>query len=146
MKKLIAVLCLFAGVACAATDQKTKTASAKAPAKPATVQILTVPKGTVHQADGGWTWTDKKGAKWVYHETPFGVVRSPWQEKQAEAVPVQPAAEPPAAATRAVETGDVVKFERPTPFGPVKWEKKKSELTDDERRILDAQNAKPEQK
>ena len=39
--------------------------------------------------------------------------------------------------------GDVVRFERKTPFGTAKWEKKKSELTDDERRILAQQNAKP---
>jgi len=32
-----------------------------------------------------------------------------------------------------------VKFERQTPFGTTKWEKNKTDLTDDERAILAAQ-------
>jgi hypothetical protein len=48
--------------------------------------------------------------------------------------------------TKAIDKGDTVRFERPSPFGMVNWEKKKSDLTDDERHLLDAQNAKTEQK
>jgi len=145
MKKLTAVLCLFAAAACAATDQTPKTASAKAPAKRATIQQLTIPKGATHHPDGSWTWKDKKGAKWVYHQTPFGVVRSLATDKEVEKQPEQQKPpQPAAAATKAIDQGNTVRFERPTPFGTVKWEKKKSELTDDERRILDRQNAKPE--
>ena len=33
----------------------------------------------------------------------------------------------------AKEDGDTIRFERPGPFGTYKWQKKKSELADDER-------------
>jgi hypothetical protein len=31
------------------------------------------------------------------------------------------------------DLGDSVQFQRPTPFGPQKWTRKKSELTEDEK-------------
>jgi hypothetical protein len=34
------------------------------------------------------------------------------------------------------DLGDSVQFQRPTPFGPQKWVRKKSELTDDEKAAL----------
>jgi hypothetical protein len=44
--------------------------------------------------------------------------------------------------TKATDNGDTVTFERETPFGPMRMEKKKSDLTDEERAILDRQTAK----
>ena len=35
--------------------------------------------------------------------------------------------------------GDKIRFERPSPFGVVKWEKSKADLTDEERRLVDSQ-------
>ena len=46
---------------------------------------------------------------------------------------------------KVIDKGDTVRFERPSPFGPMGWEKKKSELTDEERRIFDAYKAKTQQ-
>ena len=45
---------------------------------------------------------------------------------------------------KATDNGDTVKFQRQTPFGTTNWEKKKSELTDEERHIFESQQPKPE--
>ena len=42
---------------------------------------------------------------------------------------------------KAFDEGDKVRFEKPSPFGPVKWEKNKSDLTDDERNLLNGETA-----
>ena len=169
MTKLSAAVFLMATATCAlaATDQD-KTPSAKTP--PArTVQPTTIPKDAVLNGDGSYTWTDKKGAKWLYRKTPFGVSKTEAvkSESQAEGQPqpktrevetdkgIELQRDTPFGTTKsgtdaksnppvkAVEVGNVVRFERKTPFGTSKWEKKKSELTDDERRILAQQSAKP---
>jgi len=137
--------------------------------KPTPIKPATIPKDAVPNGDGSFTWTDKNGAKWLYKKTPFGVSKTEAVKHESQyAGQPQPTTRevetdkgvelqrdtpfgtaksgtdaknsPPVKAT---EAGDVVRFERKTPFGTAKWEKKKSELTDDERRILAQQNAKP---
>ena len=133
MKRIIGVVILLAGAICAqaaAPDKKDDAAHATAP--PAGI-----PKGAVHNPDGTYNYMDKQGDRWVYRPSPFGWMKSAYTE------PVDPSAKAPETSTaKATDEGDVVRFERNSPFGPVKWERKKSELTDEERRILDAQNAK----
>jgi hypothetical protein len=158
--------------ALAATDPD-KAANAKAPPaktiKPTPIKPATIPKDAVPNGDGSFTWTDKNGEKWLYRKTPFGVSKTsavkPESHYEGQPQPKTREVEtdkgvelqrdtpfgtaksgtdakssPP---VKAVEVGDVVRFERQTPFGIAKWEKKKSELTDDERKILAQQNAKP---
>ena len=42
--------------------------------------------------------------------------------------------------TIATDKGDTVQFEHATPLGLFKWDKKKSELTDEDRAIIEKQN------
>jgi hypothetical protein len=130
MKKSISVAALLAAAFCmqAAEDNKSEKA---APAP----QALTIPQDAVKEANGTYSYTDKQGKKWVYRNSPFGVIRTVAPEPGPDARP-----NPAAAATKATDKGDTVQFERPTPFGLTKWEKKKSDLTNEERRIFDAQN------
>ena len=127
----IAVLC---GVAVCAAQTK---ANGKSGAKTAS-KVLTIPKDATRNADGTYSYTDKDGKLWTYSVTPFGVVKSP----------VSDADNSVAANTKVFDKGDTVRFERPGPFGPVSWEKKKTDLTDDERKLVDAQTAtaKPDEK
>ena len=96
-----------------------------------------VPAGAKLNSDGTWAWTDKAGAKWKYLVTPFGVSR----------YPVAAGEEGPGAAepgVKIIDKGDTVRIERQTPFGTSVMEKKKSELTDEERRELERQSASPD--
>jgi hypothetical protein len=116
---------LIAALAAAGMSAEEKAAPKKAAAvkKPA---AITLPAGATQVEPGTWTHTDAGGKKWIYRQTPFGLSRV--EEKPAEA----PSADR-SVTTKAVEAGDVIKFERPSPFGPYRWEKKKTDLTDDEK-------------
>jgi hypothetical protein len=142
MTRLITVTVVFAAAVCAQVTQKksdrTATSSAAAPTPAAAVSP--VPKDAVKNADGTWSYTDKQGKKWLYFTTPFGVMISPVADPQTVPAPAPPPA--PAAPIKVIDKGDTVRFEQAGPmgpFGPTIWEKKKSELTDQERQMLEAQ-------
>ena len=125
---VVALLCVGAAGAPAADKKKT---AAPAP------QAVTIPKDAVANSDGlTYTWTDKEGKKWVFARTPFGIVKSPASDQTNDA-PI---------ATKAIDKGDTVRFERPGPFGTIAWEKKKTDLTDEERGILESQTTNTEPK
>jgi hypothetical protein len=135
MKCVIAAVILFAVTLGAQTNDGKDKKSMKKTAAPAP-QALTIPKDAVPNSDGvSYIWTDKQGKKWVYAKTPFGLTKFPAPDTASSSGP-------DLSTTKAIDKGDTVRFERPTPFGPTSWEKKKADLTDDERRLLDAQNAK----
>lgn len=119
--------------AASADDTATKKTAAKKTA-PKAVVANTIPKDAVLGADGSYHATDKNGKKWVYKNTPFGVAK-------AEEKPVAEAAPAPEM-TKVTLVGDVAKFERPSPFGVSKWEKKVSDLTPEEKKIVENQKAK----
>jgi hypothetical protein len=95
-----------------------------------------IPAGAKANPDGTWSWTDKSGAKWTYVVTPFGAIRRPADEGSGNA-----AQSSQSVAVRVIDKGDTVRFERPTPFGVSVWEKKKTDLNEDERRMVDSQAA-----
>lgn len=97
-------------------------------------QTVTIPKDAVANPDGTYSYTDKEGKKWIYLKTPFGTMKRP-----VDGAATRTASDP--VPTKAIDKGDTVRFERKSPFGTVTWEKKKSELSDDERHILDSQTA-----
>ena len=99
--------------------------------RPTVAPRLVVPKGAVQSAPGTFRYTDAKGVKWIYRETPFGVARLKDVPENAT-VP----APDPGAGIKATIDGDTVRFERPGPFGVYKWEKSKSDLNDAERAAL----------
>jgi hypothetical protein len=130
MKLKICILAVLAVLIVNAEDTPAKTAP-KAKKSPAPPAALTLPAGATQVEPGTYTFTDAKGKKWIYRQTPFGLARM--EDKPAETAPA--AKGPPITAT---EAGDVIKFERPGPFGPYRWEKKKSDdLADDERAALE---------
>jgi len=137
MKRMFAAVLLFTAAAGAqAADTNAAKKKKAAPPPPA----ITIPKDAVPDSNGlSYTWTDKSGKKWLFVKTPFGITKSPASEQTADS-------SAPSGATKAIDKGDTVRFERPSPFGTTAWEKKKTDLTDDERKILDAQNARTEQK
>ena len=100
-----------------------KESAKKSPAPPAE---LTLPAGAKQVEIGTYTFTDAQGKKWIYRKTPFGLAR-------VEDKPVEASAAPAGDGITAKEDGDTIRFERPGPFGTYRWQKKKSELADDEK-------------
>jgi hypothetical protein len=100
-----------------------KESAKKSPAPPAE---LTLPAGAKQVELGTYTFTDAQGKKWIYRKTPFGLAR-------LEDKAVETTAAPSGDGITAKEDGDTIRFERPGPFGTYRWQKKKSELADDEK-------------
>lgn len=147
MEKTLTVLLLSAASLFAQANGSTgstvpkpaKTAAKKtAAAKPAAaaVQTLTIPRDAVANGNGTFSWTDKRGRKWTYAQTPFGVMR-------AETTAVPAATSASLAGVKMFDDGDKVRFETPTPFGVMKGEKNKADLTDEERALYNSQNPSP---
>ena len=97
-----------------------------------------IPKGATLNPDGRYQWTDTNGNKWSYSRTPFGwsktMVSDPANVTASSIAPADKGVE-----IKITDKGDTVRFERKSPMGPVVWEKKKSDLSDQERRIYEAQ-------
>ena len=136
MKHIVAIIMMLAAASAmpAATKPTAKKKAAPAP------KTVTIPKDAVPNPDGNsYTYTDKQGKKWIYAKTPFGIMKNAASD---------PGTGAPSSSvdslTKAIDQGDSVKFERPGPFGTISWERKKSDLTDDERRAFEAQNVKPQ--
>jgi hypothetical protein len=128
----IIVVSTFAALAPAAQKKAAPKAN---PAPPA----VTIPKDAVPNSDGvSYAWTDKQGKKWTYTKTPFGIMKAPVNDTPAAAAPAA------LSGTKAIDKGETVRFERAGPFGVTSWEKTKTDLNDDERRLLESQDAKTE--
>ena len=117
-----------------------------------------VPKEATQTGPRTWRFVDKDNKVWIYRQTPFGFQKSAENAAGDKAAPGAPEAAANRTATpfgesksspsnapvtKVTEDGDTLRFERPTPFGNVRWSRKKSELTDDERKIWEAKQGAP---
>ena len=101
-------------------------------------KAVTIPPSAVKAEDGSYHYTGKDGKKWIYRKTPFGIARI---EDKPEAKTAEPAPDRDAN-VKATESGDVIRFERPGPFGTYKWERKKADLTESEQAIWTREKSK----
>jgi hypothetical protein len=126
-----------------------------------------VPAGSQEVSPGVYRFVDKDKKVWIYRKTPFGFQKSAEEatrksDERERAAPenTPPAPDPnrtatpfgeskPSAAgmpqTTVTEVGDTLRFERPSPFGPYRWTRKKTELTDEEKKLWEAQRSTPRQ-
>lgn len=102
-------------------------------AQPKVAAAQTVPSGAEKVDVGSWRYKDPAGKTWIYRQTPFGLVH--FEEKTEAEEPLPPG-------MKAVEDGESVRFERPGPFGTVKWVRPKLELTDVERKVWERDSKK----
>ena len=104
--------------------------------QPSTIQPVVIPKEAVANPDGTYSYTDKAGKKWLYGNTPFGISKVEDTRGMNGGFPTTPVEQ----LVKSTDNGETVKFERQTPFGPARWERKKSELNDEERRVYEQQH------
>jgi len=132
----IALLLLAAAAGLAAAGGANKKAAGSGKAAPAAPSAPAGPPATaVRIAPHTFRYTDAQGKTWLYHQTPFGWMKA---EQHAGGPDAAGASESlPDSNTRAIEDGDQVRFECRTPFGTQRWTRKKSELTGQERQILE---------
>lgn len=109
-----------------------------------------VPKDAVEVKPDVYRYIDKDQKAWIYTKSPFGYMRS--SEEASKNAPselpgrVNPEKTPfgesravsNAPITKVTEQADSVRFERPSPFGVVRWTRKKTELNDDEKKLWEA--------
>ena len=133
--KICFVIALAIGMARAEDGQAQRKADPKKKSGPPAE--LTLPAGAKMVEPGTYTFTDAQGKKWIYRKTPFGLARIEDKPVEASTAPASSGAE-----ITAKEDGDTIRFERPGPFGTYRWEKKKSELTEDEKAAWDRLQAK----
>lgn len=122
-----------------------------------------VPAGSSEVGPGTYRFVDKDKKVWIYRKTPFGFQKSeetaadgdrarktetapaemPQADRNRTATPFGESKAPAAGmpTTKVTETGDSVQFERPSPFGVYRWTKKKTELTDGEKKLWEAQRS-----
>jgi hypothetical protein len=113
----------------AAKSEAPKTAPSEVP------RSEQIPKGAIRVEPNLYRYVDRQGKTWFYRQLPFGV--SNYEDKPAEPTAVS---EQPAAIVR--DLGDSVEFQRQTPFGVSKWMRKKADLTDEEKGLIAADEAK----
>jgi glucose/arabinose dehydrogenase len=118
------------------TSAPKSTEAAAKPAPPPTAQPLTIPADAAANPDGTYSYTDKSGKQWTYSKTPFGISRI----QNAGSATAGSAPAPKEQLVTATDRGDTVKFAKQTPFGTSTWEKKKTEMTDEERAIFQSQH------
>lgn len=144
MKKLLVLLTIEGAIAAFAFGQIPNPALKPAPAKAAkpapkpasSGATLTVPKDAQRVDASTWRWVDPQGVAWIYRKTPFGL--NHYKEDQA-AQTAAPAKEQ----VKITDLGASYRFVRQTPFGPQTWEKNKSDLNDNEKRLVAAQRSEP---
>ncbi len=114
--------------------------AAAEPPKPETKPPAGLPAGAQAIDQRTWRYTDGAGKTWLYYRSPFGLSRGEEKEvvKETEAAASKDKDRVAAPAPRITSVkGEVVSFERPSPFGKSVWTKKKSELEAEERLALE---------
>jgi hypothetical protein len=127
-------------VAPVAQDKKEPTAQQKALAQS---QVQSIPPGATLVEPNLYRYTDSSGKTWNFRQTPFGISR--WEESSVPSAQAAPQSAPAKAEGVVVtDLGDSYRFQKKTPFGGSSWTRKKSELTDEERALVDVQQAPPD--
>jgi hypothetical protein len=110
--------------------------AAAEPPTPVTKPPAGLPAGAQQVDERTWRHKDNAGKSWLYYRTPFGWSRGEEKIEEARLKEAQEKVAAPAFRITSVK-GEVVAFERDSPFGKSKWTKKKSDLGADERLALE---------
>ena len=126
MKKLILLFLPVVLLAQGSTKRETKAVPKS--------QGMTVPADAVKIGPYAWRYVDKDGKTWIYRYTITGLAKVP-----------DTGADSTYAGVKVIDKGDSVRFEKPAVMGVSVWERKKSELTDEEKAMVEFANSRAEQ-
>lgn len=143
MKTIVIALALGLALGAGAQEKQGKTAAkATANKKPAPQKSdpNALPRDAVEIEPGVYRWKDAQGKTWIIRRSPFGLLKGEEGPKNEPAAREDDAS----AALKVVEEGDLLRFERPTPFGVTRWTKKKTELDELERRAWEREQKRRE--
>jgi hypothetical protein len=101
----------------------------------ALAQAEAIPAGAKLVEPFIYRYTDSSGKVWMYRQTPFGINK--WEETSTPSAPAAAAKSEPIKVT---DLGDSVRFEKKTPFGDESWTRKKTELTDEDKALVEGQS------
>ncbi len=126
----------------AAGDQKAGDQKAADPPSSSAVTVVDnspapagLPAGATKIGPYRWRYSDAQGKVWIYRDTPFGLTRTPDQKPLEEVAPPS---------WKAVRVGDQIQFERPTPFGGMRWTKTEDQFNSLERKVWERDRPKNE--
>ena len=120
----------------AAPEAQPVPAPAPPPPTSSNAEQAKIPAGAKEVEPFLFTFTDADGKKWFYRQTPFGVVK--WEDKPITTPPMADNTNP----VIITDLGDSVRFLWKTPFGDQSWVRKKSELSDDEKTMMQREQSK----
>ena len=118
-------------------------------------KAVSVPAGAVQVDEYTSRHTDAQGRTWLYRKTPFGLVKmeeksepadkagvrqTPFGQVKTTAAPVEKLDQAMIDSTKVRESGDTLLFERPGPFGVIRWQGKKGSLNANEQAIWERAN------
>jgi hypothetical protein len=111
-------------------------ATAKAPTA-ASQSGVKLPADAQRIDDSTYRYRDAQGKTWIYAQTPFGFSRS---EESATPKPVQASDSNP---VKVRDLGDSYEFVKTSPFGQSRWTRKKTDLSADERDMVNQNQTDP---
>ncbi len=109
---------------------------AAAPPPSSNAEQPKIPAGAKEVEPFLFAFTGADGKKWFYRQTPFGVVK--WEDKPVTTPPMADNTNP----VVITDLGDTVRFLWKTPFGDQSRVRKKSELNDDEKAMVQREQSK----
>ncbi|HEY1240202.1 MAG TPA: hypothetical protein VGF16_06575 [Bryobacteraceae bacterium] len=121
----------MAAMVLSAADGRTAQKNTKPKGTPIPPKMVQIPAGAAAISPVSYRYTGPDGKTLLYTKTPFGVTVAE-ERRQAAA-----AEDHRLDAISATEDGDSVQFARPTPFGTMRWQRKKAELNQIEQAVWD---------
>jgi len=128
--KIVSFSLMLIGIGAVLLSAQTRSPASSQPARPGKTLGAAIPEGATQVQPYIYRYTDTQGKHWMYRQTPFGVTK--WEEKDTPK-PASDSLEP----IVVTDLGDSVRFSHKYPFGEQVWTRKKAELTDEDKAIIE---------
>lgn len=121
---------LLMGISVMLLTAQTKSPATTRPVHSEKAPATIIPEGATRVEPYIYRYTDAQGRNWMYRQTPFGFTK--WEEKD-----VPKAASDSLEPIVVTDLGDSVRFSHKYPFGEQVWTRKKAELTEEDKAMIE---------